>query len=78
MLDLVEEALDKFAVAVKERAEGRGILAVGHWPDLGPRPLPGQTVSPFVAVVGPVAEEGMTVFRRATSALTHSRWYRRR
>ena len=59
VLDLVEEAFDEVAVAVQERAEGGDILAVRHRPDVGPCPLLGQTVSAFVAVVSPVAEQGL-------------------
>src|SRR3978361_1189951 len=60
VLDLVEEPFDEVAVSVQERAEGRDVLAVGHGSAIGPRSLFRQTVSPFVAVVGPVAEQGLT------------------
>lgn len=51
VLDCVQEAFDEAAVA--------------HGADVGPGALFRQTVSPFVAVVGPVAEEGLTRTERA-------------
>ena len=59
MLDLAEEAFDEVAVSAEELAEGRDVFAVGHGSNVGPRPLLGQTVPSFIAVVGPVAEQDL-------------------
>ena len=59
MLELIEEALDEVAVAVKEWAEGRDVLAVWHRLDVGPGPA--QGIAQPVAVVSAIGQRDLPV-----------------
>ena len=60
VLNLVEEALDEIAEAMKETTEGGDVDAPGHWFDIGPGSASGDALAQGVAVVGTVTEENLT------------------
>ena len=59
VFDLIEKPLDEVAVAIKERAERRGIHPVRHRLDVGPGSLRLQIGTQRIAVVGAVGEEDL-------------------
>jgi len=60
VLNLVEEALDEIAEAMKETTEGGDVDAPGHGFDVGPGSASSDALAQDVAVVGTVTEENLT------------------
>src|SRR3972149_3306702 len=57
VFEFVKEALDEVAVAIKEGAEGRDVLAVRDGVGIGPRAAFGEGLAQGVAIVGAVGEQ---------------------
>ena len=60
VLELVEEALDKVAVAVEEATEHRDVDAPGQGLDVGPSAPFGEFGSKPIAVLGAIRQEDLT------------------